>query len=77
LPLLRQVRLADLRALLRVLAGWPQASPYGMVPRGVALGAVAYLVKPVSRDEVLAALASCGIVPPARAGARPRRSEHW
>jgi hypothetical protein len=38
LPLLRQVRLADLRALLRVLAGWPQASPYGVVPRGVALG---------------------------------------
>ena len=30
--------LADLRALLRVLAGWPQASPYGVVPRGVALG---------------------------------------
>ena len=37
-PLLRQVRLADLRALLRVLAGWPQASPAGVVPRGVALG---------------------------------------
>ena len=35
-------------------------------PRASSLGAAEYLVKPTSRDEVMAALARVGIVPPAR-----------
>jgi hypothetical protein len=38
-PLLRPGRPADLRALPRVLAGWPQAPQRGGVPGGVALSA--------------------------------------
>ena len=45
--------------------------------KGIALGAAEYLVKPTSRDEVLAALASSGILPHADAVGRPPRSEHW
>ncbi|MGZ8742949.1 MAG: hypothetical protein ACXWXO_08510 [Nocardioides sp.] len=33
--------------------------------RGVALGAAAYLVKPVSRDELLDALVAAGVAVPA------------
>jgi signal transduction histidine kinase/ActR/RegA family two-component response regulator len=36
--------------------------------RGVAMGAAAYLVKPVGRDELMAALASVGVSVPAPAG---------
>jgi signal transduction histidine kinase/ActR/RegA family two-component response regulator len=45
--------------------------------KGVSLGAAEYLVKPTSRDDVLAALASAGILPHANAGAPPPRLEHW
>jgi DNA-binding response OmpR family regulator len=45
--------------------------------KGLSLGAAGYLVKPTSRDEVLAALASSGIMAPANAAARPPRLEHW
>ncbi len=34
--------------------------------KGLSLGAAEYLVKPVSRDELLAALARVRVVPPAR-----------
>ena len=44
--------------------------------KGISLGAAEYLVKPTSRDEVLAALASSGILPHADAVAPPPRSEH-
>ena len=45
--------------------------------KGIALGAAEYLVKPTSRDDVLAALASSGVLPPANAAAPPARMEHW
>lgn len=39
-------------------------------PRGLALGAVEYLLKPVSRDDLLAALSRTGSVPALRIGQR-------
>jgi DNA-binding response OmpR family regulator len=36
--------------------------------RGVAMGAAAYLVKPVGRDEMLVALAAVGVPVPAQTG---------
>ena len=45
--------------------------------KGIALGATEYLVKPTSRDDVLAALTSSGLLPHADAVGRPPRLEHW
>ena len=45
--------------------------------KGIALGATEYLVKPTSRDDVLAALASSGLLPHADAVGQPPRLEHW
>jgi CheY-like chemotaxis protein len=45
-------------------------------PRGLALGAASYLVKPVNRDEVLSALRQAGAVPaPAADGPAAEGSE--
>ena len=44
--------------------------------KGMALGADEYLVKPVSRDDLMAALARVRVVPPAGADGREFRSEH-
>ena len=44
--------------------------------KGLSLGAAEYLVKPTSRDDVMAALARVGVVPPAGAGGQQPRSEH-
>ena len=58
-------------AVLKALKSDPetQAIPVVVVsivderPRGAALGAAAYLVKPVSRDELLSALSAVGVLP--------------
>ena len=44
--------------------------------KGLSLGAAEYLVKPTSRDDVMAALARVRVVPPAGAGGQEQRSEH-
>ena len=44
--------------------------------RGMSLGAAEYLVKPTSRDDVMAALARVRVVPPAGDVGHDRRSEH-
>ena len=44
--------------------------------KGLSLGAAEYLVKPTSRDDVMAALARVRVVPPAGAVGQQPRSEH-
>ena len=44
--------------------------------KGLSLGAAEYLVKPTSRDDVMAALARVRVVPPAGAVGQEPRSEH-
>jgi DNA-binding response OmpR family regulator len=44
--------------------------------KGLTLGAADYLVKPTSRDDVMAALARVRVVPPVGARGHEQRSEH-
>ena len=71
-------------AVLRAIKADPQTAGIPVVVvsvldervKGLSLGAADYLVKPTSRDDVLAALARVGVVPPAGVGGPQRGSEH-
>ena len=43
-------------------------------PRGAALGAAAYLVKPVSHDDLLSALSAVGVLPTTSASAQDNQA---
>ena len=70
--------------VLRAIKADPETSAIPVVvvsvlderAKGLALGAAEYLVKPTSRDDVMAALARVRVVPPAGAAGSGPRSEH-